>query len=239
MSSTPLLRLHNITFTHPGTRRKLLEQLNLSIESGQRIGLMGPNGSGKTTLLHLIMGLTQVQEGSIFFKGQEVKGKEVLQQLRRSIGMVFQDADDQLFSPTVLEDLAFGPLNLGLSSAEALHRAHTSLAELGLSHLAERITFQLSGGEKKLVSLATVLCMQPELLLLDEPSNTLDPETRIQCMSLLKGLPLGYLIISHDWEFLSTTCEQVYSLSQGRLVPCSIDHVRSQLCSTCPHKPPA
>jgi cobalt/nickel transport system ATP-binding protein len=233
----PLLRLHDISFAHPGGT-KLLEQLNLTIDSGQKIGLIGPNGSGKTTLLHLIMGLIPLQEGKIFFQGKEVKGKDDLQQLRRGIGMVFQDADDQLFSPTVLEDVAFGPLNLGLSPAEALHLAHTSLAELGLSSLAERITSRLSGGEKKLVSLATVLCMQPDLLLLDEPSNTLDPETRTQCIALLKGLPLGYLIISHDWDFLSITCQQVYSLNQGHLIPRSMDQIRSQLCSTCPYKPP-
>ncbi len=214
-SMPPLIQLEQVSFAYPCSRL-VLNQADVIFDTRQRIGLIGPNGSGKTTLLHLIMGLVQPTSGKVLFKGREVASKEDLRELRRSIGLVFQDADDQLFSPTVLEDVAFGPLNLGLSQAEALAVSRQTLADLGLSAFAERVTHQLSGGEKKLVSLATVLSMQPEAMLLDEPTNNLDSTIRARLISILKNLEIGYMIISHDWDFLAETCDELYTLDDGK-----------------------
>uniref|UniRef100_UPI004055BE5C energy-coupling factor ABC transporter ATP-binding protein n=1 Tax=Candidatus Electronema sp. TaxID=2698783 RepID=UPI004055BE5C len=214
----PLVQLQQVSFSYPGSNRLLLHEADVSFDRSQRIGLIGANGSGKTTLLHIIMGLLRPTAGTLFFKGREVSGAEDFRLLRRSIGMVFQDADDQLFSPTVLEDVAFGPLNFGLSQAEALRISHQTLADLELSKLTERVTCHLSGGEKKLVSLATILSMQPEAMLLDEPTNNLDTATKARLIAILKRLDIGYMIISHDWDFLAETCDEVYTLNEGRAV---------------------
>ncbi len=214
-STSPLIQLQQVSFAYPG-RRQILDQADVVFDRGQRIGLIGPNGSGKTTLLHLLMGLIKPTGGHVLFKGREVSSKEDWRELRRSIGLVFQDADDQLFSPTVLEDVAFGPLNLGLSQQEALAASRKTLDNLGLAKLTDRITHQLSGGEKKLVSLATVLSMQPEAMLLDEPTNNLDGAIRARLISILKGLEIGYMIISHDWDFLAETCDELYTLRDGK-----------------------
>ncbi|MGX9726678.1 MAG: energy-coupling factor ABC transporter ATP-binding protein [Candidatus Electronema sp. VV] len=214
-AAPPLIELRQVSFAYPG-RRLILDQADVTFACGQRIGLIGSNGSGKTTLLHLIMGLLRPTAGSLLFKGREVVRAEDLRELRRSIGLVFQDADDQLFSPTVLEDVAFGPLNLGCSQEEALRLSRQTLADLSLSPLTERVTHQLSGGEKKLVSLATVLSMRPDALLLDEPTNNLDSTIRARLISILNGLNIGYMIISHDWDFLAETCTELYTLSEGK-----------------------
>jgi cobalt/nickel transport system ATP-binding protein len=214
----PLIQLQHVSFSYPGSSRLLLNEADVTFDRHQRIGLIGANGSGKTTLLHIIMGLLRPTAGKLFFKGQEVSGAEDFRLLRRSVGMVFQDADDQLFSPTVLEDVAFGPLNLSLSQTEALDAARQTLADLELSKLADRVTNQLSGGEKKLVSLATILSMQPEAMLLDEPTNNLDTATKARLIAILKRLDIGYMIISHDWDFLAETCGELYTLNEGRAV---------------------
>ncbi|CAK8717587.1 MAG: cobalt/nickel transport system ATP-binding protein [Candidatus Electronema aureum] len=210
-----LIQLQQVSFAYPGSSHLLLNQADVTLDYRQRIGLIGPNGSGKTTLLHIIMGLLRPTAGRLLFKGQEISSKEEFRKLRRSIGLVFQDADDQLFSPTVIEDIAFGPLNLGMNPAEALRISRQTLADLGLSALAERVTHQLSGGEKKLISLATILSMQPEAMLLDEPTNNLDSNIRTRLISILNRLEIGYMIISHDWDFLAETCDEIYTLSEG------------------------
>ena len=132
---------------------------------------MGPNGSGKTTLFHIIMGLLTPSSGTIEFFGKPVKTEKDFRKVYKKVGLLFQDADDQLFSPTVLEDVAFGPLNLGKSKLEARNIAQNTLERLGIAHFENRVTHKLSGGEKRLVALATVLSMEPELLLLDEPNT--------------------------------------------------------------------
>ncbi len=218
MTTPPLIQLQQVSFSYPNSPKKILDQVDVSLDYGQRIGLIGPNGSGKTTLLHLIMGLHTPFSGKLLFKGNQLTEEKQFRELRRSVGMVFQDADDQLFSPTVIEDVAFGPLNLGASPEKALTISRKTLADLELTGLADRVTHQLSGGEKKLVSLATILSMQPEAMLLDEPTNNLDPETRSRLIDILNRLDIPYMIISHDWDFLAETCKDLYALDQGRAV---------------------
>ncbi|RWX48565.1 cobalt/nickel transport system ATP-binding protein, partial [Candidatus Electrothrix marina] len=236
--TSPLIRLDQVSFSYPGGR-SILHQIDLSIEYNQRLGLIGPNGSGKTTLLHLIMGLHRPTEGRHLFKGNEVHKKEDIKKLRKSIGLVFQDADDQLFSPTVIEDVAFGPLNLGKSPEEALEISNRTLQDLGLTDLADRVTHRLSGGEKKLVSLATVLSMQPEAMLLDEPTNNLDKAIRKRLIEILNKLDIAYMIISHDWDFLSETCTSLYIMDQGRVKQSDTArlhlHRHAHTCGSQPH----
>jgi cobalt/nickel transport system ATP-binding protein len=206
--SEPLIELQNITFTYPGAPQPVFQDFNFQLLPGKHIGLMGPNGCGKTTLLHLIMGLLRPQAGSIVIFGQEVKKEKDFVDVRRKVGLLFQNADDQLFCPTVLEDVAFGPLNLGKPPAEAISIARETMARLGLTGFEDRVTYKLSGGEKKLVSLATVLAMEPQLLLLDEPTAGLDEKTKDRLIHILKHLDIGYMIVSHEHDFLNHTVGQ-------------------------------
>jgi len=182
------------------------------------MGLIGPNGSGKTTLLHLIMGLAKPVSGKIEIFGKPVKEEKDFRHVRQRIGLLFQDADDQLFSPTVLEDVAFGPLNLGKSKDEAKAIAQKTLASLGLAGFEERITYKLSGGEKRLVSLAAVLAMAPEVLLLDEPSTGLDASMEKRIIEILTGLKLSYILASHNIDFLVQTVDYVSHMEHGKVL---------------------
>ncbi|MFP4226491.1 MAG: energy-coupling factor ABC transporter ATP-binding protein, partial [Desulfobacterales bacterium] len=168
-----VIDLENICFTYPDGRT-VLSGLSFKLEEGARAGLIGPNGSGKTTLLHMLMGLIPRTEGTIRLFGREMQAETDFRESRKKIGLVFQNADDQLFSPTVLEDVAFGPLNLGASPAEAKEIAIKTLTDLNLIGFEDRISYRLSGGEKKLVALATVLAMDPAVLVMDEPTTGLD-----------------------------------------------------------------
>lgn len=218
MIAQPIIELKELTFSYVTRKEPILDQINLILHHKQRTGLIGPNGCGKTTLFHCMMGLLQPQSGTILFKGSEISEKKDFVALRRDIGMLFQNADDQLFSPTVLEDVAFGPLNLGTDPELAKEAALQTLDELGLRHLENRVTHHLSGGEKKLVSLATILAMQPRALFLDEPTNNLDPETRQRLIEIITGFDLGYFIISHDYDFLAATCTNLAGMEHGRIV---------------------
>jgi cobalt/nickel transport system ATP-binding protein len=171
------------------------------------------------------MGLRQPDRGQVYFRGKVLESEEDLRELRKEVGLLFQDADDQLFSPTVLEDVAFGPLNLGYAPKEARQRALATLASLQLEELAHRVTHRLSGGEKKLISLATLLVMQPKALLLDEPTNNLDPETRERLITIINDLPLTTVTISHDWDFLAATSNEILILEHGHLHHRDISHI--------------
>ena len=217
MPETPIFALENISFAYP-SGGGVLNDVSFSFSDGGKIGLYGTNGSGKTTLFHVIMGLLKPQSGQMLFRGLPVSGEKEFRALRREVGFVMQNADDQLFNPTVLEDVAFGPLNLGLSADEARDRAVRTLAGLGLAGFENRLTHRLSGGEKKLVSLATVLSMHPRVLLLDEPTNGLDPQTRERIIEILGNLPTARIIISHDWDFLARTTTRFMTVKDGRLV---------------------
>jgi cobalt/nickel transport system ATP-binding protein len=211
-----IIHLKNITFSYPGCD-PVLEKLNIQFQKGSKIGLMGPNGSGKTTLFHIIMGLLKPSAGKIEIFNTPVETENDFRKVREKIGLLFQDADDQLFSPTVLEDVAFGPLNLGKTKSDAMDIAKNTLDFLGLNGFEERITYKLSGGEKKLVSLATVLAMEPEVLLLDEPTSGLDDKTKETIKNVLMSLDLSYILISHEIDFLADITDSIYTLQSGAI----------------------
>lgn len=224
MTSPPLIELSNISYTFPGEQAPLLSGINLVIDQ-DKMGLIGPNGCGKTTLFHIIMGLLSPDRGKVIHRGKEITTTEGFTALRREVGFLFQSSDDQLFSPTVLEDVAFGPLNLGFSVDEASDVAVSTLESLGLHGFEHRITHKLSGGEKKLVALATILAMEPQLLLLDEPTNNLDLEIMARLTDILQKMTLPFVIISHDWDFLAETTSVLYTLDSGHIHKCKEGHI--------------
>ena len=211
-----IIDLEDISFGYPG-RPLVLDKLNLQFHQGDRMGLIGPNGSGKTTLFHIIMGLIKHSSGRIEIFGRPVNGEKDFRGVRQRIGLLFQDADDQLFSPTVLEDVAFGPLNLGKSQDEAKAISRKTLESLGLSGFEDRVTHKLSGGEKRLVSLATVLAMEPDVLLLDEPTTGLDEATEKRLAEILKTLDLSYIVVSHNMDFLMETTDYISYMTDGKI----------------------
>ena len=213
-----LINLEKISFTFPDGK-KVLEGLDLCLHKKERLGLIGPNGSGKTTLFRLIMGLLKPTSGRLIILGREMLHKKDFVPIRQKIGLLFQDADDQLFSPTVLDDVAFGPLNQGKSPAEAKEISREILSSLGLKDFEDRITYKLSGGEKKLVSLATVLAMKPAVLLLDEPTTGLDIETTKKIVRVLESIDVSSIIISHDMDFIQHTTETIYGMVKGKILP--------------------
>jgi len=211
-----IINLEDISFGYPG-RPPVLDRLNFSFYQGSRMGLMGPNGSGKTTLFRVIMGLLRPSSGKIEILGRPVREERDFASCRQRIGLLFQDSDDQLFSPTVLEDVAFGPLNLGKSQDEAKTIALRTLESLGLAGFEDRTTYKLSGGEKRLVSLATVLAMEPDVLLLDEPSTGLDEATEKRLIHILKSVELSYILVSHNIDFLVEATEQITYMANGKI----------------------
>ena len=212
-----LINLENVNFSFPDGK-PVIQAVSFKLYKGEKIGLIGPNGSGKTSLFHLIMGLLTRQSGRIEIFGKEMETEKHFKEVRPRIGLLFQDPDDQLFSPTVLEDVAFGPLNLGKSIPEAKTIAMNTLESLGLSGFEDRVTYKLSGGEKRLVSFATILAMSPDVLLLDEPTTGLDLETTNKMVEILKQLDLAYVFISHNMDFIAQTTDKVYGMVDGRIV---------------------
>ena len=213
-----LINLKKISFIYPDGK-KVLDGLDLCLKKKERLGLIGPNGSGKTTLFRLIMGLLKPSSGTLTIFGREMSDKKDFMPVRQKIGLLFQDADDQLFNPTVLDDVAFGPLNQGKSPSEAKEISRGILSSLGLKEFENRITYKLSGGEKKLVSLATVLAMKPEILLLDEPTTGIDVETTKKIVSVLEAIDVSSIIISHDMDFIQRTSGTIYGMVNGKILP--------------------
>lgn len=211
-----IISLEDISFGYPG-RVPVLDRLNLALYQGDRMGLMGPNGSGKTTLFQIMMGLLSPSSGRMEIFSRPVREEKDFGDVRQRIGLLFQDSDDQLFSPTVLEDVAFGPLNMGKSQGEAKTIARRTLESLGLAGFEDRITYKLSGGEKRLVSLATVLAMEPEVLLLDEPTTGLDEKTEKRLVDILKNLDLSYIVVSHNIDFLTETTKYISYMANGKI----------------------
>jgi cobalt/nickel transport system ATP-binding protein len=216
--SNALLNLHGVCFAYRPDR-PVLQGLDLELAPGERLGLMGANGSGKTTLFHVIVGLLQPTAGEVEAFGQVRRSEHDFQEVRGRVGLLFQDPEDQLFCPTVAEDVAFGPLNLGLERDEAMAVVRDTLEELDLTGYEERITYRLSGGEKRLVSLAAVLAMRPDVLLLDEPANDLDEDHTERLLEILAGLPQAAVIVSHDRDLLRATTTRQVQLVDGIVRP--------------------
>ena len=213
----PLFRLRGVSFAYDH-HRQVLADAAFELRQGERVALAGPNGAGKTTLFHIMMGLLRPQTGEVEAFGTRRAREEDFIEVRGRAGLLFQDSDDQLFCPTVAEDVAFGPLNFGKTVAEARAITRRTLASLGLEGFENRVTHRLSGGERRLVSLATVLAMEPEVLLLDEPSNELDAPTEERLIEIIEGLPQAIVVISHDESFLARTTRRRCRLERGRIV---------------------
>lgn len=207
--------VEGLSFSWP-SGKNVLNDVNFTLYPGQSIGLSGNNGSGKTTFFRCLAGLLKPQHGLIRLGNAILRQEKDFRQLRREVGFVLQDSDDQLFFPSLLEDLAFGPLNLGLSHAEAVARARESLNMVGLAGFEERLTHQLSGGEKKLAALAAILAMRPKALLLDEPLNGLDEDAAERVKNVIKSLGCAKIIIAHDPPFLRQACSSLVSLRDGQ-----------------------
>jgi cobalt/nickel transport system ATP-binding protein len=211
-----LIVFRNVDFAY-GPDRPVLRGCDFRLDAGERLAVVGANGSGKTTLLHLIVGLLHPSRGEIEIFGSPRRKEADFHEVRRRVGLLFQDADDQLFCPTVLEDVAFGPLNLGHDRPTVRQIAAQTLASLGLAGYEQRITYQLSSGEKRLVALAAVLAMQPEVLLLDEPTAGLDDASRLRLLEILQNLSQSLLVVSHDRDFREAIAKRTLVLRQGRL----------------------
>jgi cobalt/nickel transport system ATP-binding protein len=212
---TPALELRAVTHAyHDGTPALL--GVSLSVPAGQALAIVGANGAGKSTLLQHLNGLLLPDAGTVFVEGLPVT-RATLAQVRTRVGYVFQDADDQLFMPTVQDDVAFGPINQGLPAAEVALRVQAALAAVGAGHLAARAPWRLSGGEKRAVAIAGVLSMAPAILVLDEPSSALDPACRRSLIDLLKGLTQTRVIASHDLDLVLEICPRVIVLHQGQV----------------------
>lgn len=209
------IRVENLRYRYPdGT--EALKGISFSIAEGESVAIIGPNGAGKTTLLLHLNGILS-GNGKVFVFGEEITRRNLLK-VRQLVGLVFQDPDDQLFMPTVVEDVAFGPLNLGLSQDEAIKRAIEALEMVGMSHAVNRSPHQLSFGERKRVAIATVLAMQPKVLVLDEPTANLDPRSRRQLLNLLKQLDVTKIVATHDLDAALSLCERAILIDEGKVV---------------------
>jgi cobalt/nickel transport system ATP-binding protein len=212
-----LVKLEGIRFAYP-KGPEVLKGLSLRLDSDSRLGLVGSNGAGKTTLLSIIMGLIKPTAGSVEILGRRRVTEADFREARPKLGFVFQDASEQLFCPTVADDIAFGPLNLGSTSKEAREVGEEVLESLGLQGFGPRVTYNLSGGERRLVALATALALRPRLLILDEPTTFLDDSSVARLEGVLAKSPLPLLIVSHDRDFLDRVVERRLRLKDGLVV---------------------
>jgi cobalt/nickel transport system ATP-binding protein len=204
--------------------RPVLDRCSFQLDAADRVGLVGTNGSGKTTVLKLIVGLLKPSSGQVRIFGQPCRSERNFREVRRRVGFLFQDSDDQLFCPTVAEDVAFGPLNLGKSREETRQIVSRTLRQLGLSGFETRITYKLSGGEKRLVALAAVLAMHPKVLLLDEPTAGLDDAAASRVVNVLAELPQAMVLATHDLRLLDGLVNRSLRLTAGRFAPESSSH---------------
>lgn len=209
-----MLEFRNVSFSYDGCG-PVVEHLSFSIQKGESVGLIGANGAGKSTVMRLMLGLLQGQ-GEILVDGLPVE-KRNYAAIRQKVGFVLQDSDHQMFMPTVYEDMIFGPRNYGLSPAEAEARVDRVLRELNLESLKHRYNHKISGGEKRMAAIATILTMEPKLIVMDEPSTALDPVNRRTVIRTINRLPQTKLIASHDLDMILDTCQRVILLSHGRI----------------------
>ncbi len=210
-----MIEFRHVDFSYEKDR-PVLRDLSFRIESGESVGLIGANGAGKSTVMKLLLGLLSPTAGEILVDGLRVEKKN-LPEIRRKLGFVLQNSDNQMFMPTVYEDMIFAPLNYGLSRAEAGRRVDAELEKLGLQELKHRHNHRISGGEKRMAAIATILAMEPEAVLMDEPSSALDPFNRRLVINTIRELKQTKLITSHDLDMILDTCERVILLSGGRV----------------------
>ncbi len=215
MDATPMVEIDQLSFDYPDGHAALRE-VSFRIAAGERVGLIGSNGAGKSTLLLQLNGILR-GTGSVRVGGLTLSD-DTIRRIRALVGLVFQDPDDQLFSPTVFDDVAFGPLHMGLPEDEVRRRAAWALDQVQMGAFADRLPHHLSLGERKKIAIATVLSMDPVVLALDEPSAGLDPEARDNLIALLNRLPQAMLIASHDLDFVRQTCSRAILLEHGRVM---------------------
>lgn len=209
-----MLKIESLTVKYPdGT--KAVSDLSMDVKNGQHVALVGANGAGKTSLLLAVAGVIP-GTGTILVDGT-VLTKNTVAEIRKKTGMVFQNPDDQLFMPTIYDDIAFGPRNLGVDEETVKHRVEDRLKLLGIEHLRDKTALKLSGGEKRMAALATVLAMKPSLMLFDEPTAFLDPKARRKLIEVLKSLPHTMLITTHDLMFAKEVCEDTIVMKEGKI----------------------
>jgi cobalt/nickel transport system ATP-binding protein len=211
--------VRGLAYSYPDGQQALFG-VDLRIERGERVALLGPNGAGKTTLVMHLNGILSGGVGAVSIAGLTVdpRDRSGLAQVRRRVGIVFQDPDDQLFMPTVAQDVAFGPANMGLRGPELAERVATALAAVGMSEHADRPPHHLSFGQRRRVAVATVLAMHPEILVLDEPSSNLDPASRAELAEILSNLDVTILMVTHDLLYALQLCPRSVVMSSGRIV---------------------
>lgn len=210
-----MMEIQNLTLVYPdGTRA--VSDLSLTLREGESVALVGANGAGKTTMLLSLVGIIRANAGTITVDGVTLD-KNTLEQIRTLVGLVFQNPDDQLFMPVIREDVAFGPRNFGKSREETDRIVSDTLARLSISHLADKSPVKMSGGEKRMAAIATVLAMEPKVMLFDEPTAFLDPKARRNLINVLGTLPQTKLIATHDLTFACETCSRVIVLQNGRI----------------------
>ncbi|MFF4198612.1 energy-coupling factor ABC transporter ATP-binding protein [Nonomuraea sp. NPDC001831] len=207
------LEVSDLAYAYPDGTQALFG-VNLAIGRGERVALLGPNGAGKTTLVMHLNGILTAGHGSVAVGGVPVR-KDTLKEIRQRVGLVFQDPDDQLFMPTVRDDVAFGPANAGLKGAELDQVVHDALDRVGMLEAADRPPHHLSFGQRRRVAVATVLAMRPEILVLDEPSSNLDPAARRELAEILRSLDVTVLMVTHDLPYALELCERSLILSGG------------------------
>ena len=210
------IECRDVCFSYQGNK-VVLQDINLSVEHKETVGLIGANGVGKSTFLKLLVGLLTDYEGEIRVQGESLCKKN-LTDIRKKIGYVFQDSDSQLFMSTVYEDVSFGPRNYGCSEEEIEHRVMCALKKVRIEALRDRHIYRMSGGEKKLASIATILSMEPEIVLLDEPSIALDPKNRKNLIGILNEMPETMVIASHDLDMIWDTCDRTVLLAEGGII---------------------
>ncbi|MGF7120353.1 energy-coupling factor ABC transporter ATP-binding protein [Rhodococcus sp. TAF43] len=216
MAAPTAIDVRQLTFEYPD-RRRALDGIDLTVTEGERVAVLGPNGAGKTTLMLQLNGVLTPTAGSVRIGGLEL-GRDTVREIRRRVGVVFQDPDDQLFMPTVAEDVAFGPANFGVRGSDLEHRVADALEQVGMTEHAQRSAGHLSAGQRRRVALATVLACRPEVLVLDEPSSNLDPVARRELAEVLGGLDTTLLLVTHDLPYAAQLCGRAVVLDDGRVV---------------------
>ena len=212
-----MIEMKDVSFSYNNSKEQVLSNINFKIDNNESVGIIGANGAGKSTILKLLVGLELGYKGDVIVENLKVD-KQNLQKVREKIGYVFQEVEAQLFMPTVYQDVAFAPKNYGYSKEEVENRVNKALKSVGIENLKDRQIYRLSGGQKKLVSIATVLSMKPEILIFDEPTIALDPKNRRKFIEVLNSLRGTKIVTSHDLDLIYDTYEKTILISNGKII---------------------